>query len=494
MNNISNKINGTFTISVNDREHPNMVVASGLSNVFGQSSVTSLCDTVKVYNSPTPVAIDDVGYGVASASTSNVTAVDYGVKSDEHGEYFYMKKTWTFAQGQIPGTISKLAVFSDDGTMYAAALLKDADGRLDPVRPMFAPKVDISYESKWHFKQGDNFTTGIPVYFSEAGMINVKTNMADKNDPSSYQNMDKPLSISSVELFSDAITTNDTKPTDSLGVVDKLDYSIEHIVGKFGVYGQKLNLILPKDKYISDTPIASVVVTTTRGKWQLGFEPALEKPLLSKRLISLNIPFLHGTQSEAGDFVVTGNPGALGSIFTRLLGSTYDISTRTIKYDSTGVISVESEKTVDEDTTAEPPVEAGTVITTADVPAYFGTVDAVSNAFSFVVPSDTTVNVLLGDSNNPSDYYKVAKVGTVASISTAGHLTVTVDGIEFSEETVVFTAGDNVSIKVAGETLVISNLSKATSYTTEASTSVVNAAVLLVGGLDVSTDSSFIVY
>ena len=494
MNNISNNINGTFTISVNDREHPNMVVASGLSNVFGQSSVTSLCDTVKVYNSPTPVAIDDVGYGVASATTSNVTAVDYGVKSDENGEYFYMKKTWTFAQGQIPGTISKLAVFSDDGTMYAAALLKDEEGRLDPVRPMFAPKVDISYESKWHFKQGDNFTTGIPVYFSEAGMINVKTNMADKNDPSSYQNMDKPLSITSVELFSDVITTNDTTPTQSLGVVDNIDYDVEHIDGQFGVYGQKLNLILPKDKYISDTPIASIVVTTTRGKWQLGFEPALEKPLLSKRLISLNIPFLHGTQSEAGDFVVTGNPGALDSIFTQLLGSTYDISTRTIKYDGVGIIEVESEKVIEEDLDSEPPVEAGVETVITDTPAYFGTVDVASNAFLFVVPADTTVNVLLGDSNNPSDYYKVAKAGTVASISTSGHLIVTVDGIEFSEETVVFTAGDNVSIKVAGETLVISNLSKATSYTTEASTSVVDANVLLVGGIDVSAESSFIVY
>ena len=471
-----------------------MVVASGLSNVFGQSSVTSLCDTVKVYNNPTPVAIDDVGYGVASASTSNVTAVDYGVKSDENGEYFYMKKTWTFAQGQIPGTISKLAVFSDDGTMYAAALLKDEHGQLDPVRPMFAPKVDISYESKWHFKQGDNFTTGIPVYFSEAGMINVKTNMADKNDPSSYQNMDKPLSITSVELFSDDITTNDTTPTQSLGVVDNIDYDVEHIVGQFGVYGQKLNLILPKDKYISDTPIASIVVTTTRGKWQLGFEPALEKPLLSKRLISLSIPFLHGTQTEAGDFEVTGNPGALDSIFTQLLASTYDISTRTIKYDSTGIIQIQSEEIIEEDLAAEPPVEAGVETVSADVPAYFGTVDTVTSAFTFVVPSTDTVNVLLGNSNDPSDYFKVVKVGTVATITAGGHLNVTVDGVEFSEETVLFTAGDNVSVAISGQTLVISNLSKATTYTTEASDSVVDADVLLVGALDVPSESSFIVY
>lgn len=494
MNNISNKINGTFTISIDGREHPNMVVATGLSNIFRQNTIDSLCATVKVYDNPAPVNINDVGYANPSATTSNITAVDYGVKSDEFGEYFYMKKTWTFAQGQIPGTISKLAVFSDDGTMYAAALLKDEEGRLDPVRPMFAPKVDISYESKWHFKQGDNFTTGVPVYFSEAGMITVKTNMADKNDPTSYQNMDKPLSITGVELFSDAITANDTKPQTSLGVVDAADFTIEHIDGQFGVYGQKLNLTLPKDKYISDTPIASILVTTTRGKWQLGFEPALEKPLLSKRLISLNIPFLHGTQSETGEFEVTGNPGALDSIFTQLLGSTYDISTRTIKYDGVGIIEVESENVIEEDLTAEPPVEAGVETVVTDTPAYFGTVDTVSNAFSFVVPADITVNVLLGDSNNPSDYYKVAKVGTVASISTAGHLTVTVDGIEFSEETVVFTAGDNVSIEVAGETLVISNLSKATSYTTEASTSVVDATVLLVGGIDVSAESSFIVY
>ena len=494
MNNISKKINGVFTISIDGREHPNLVVATGLSNVFRQNSIDSLCDTVKVYNSPTPVNISDVGYGTASATSANVTAVDYGVNSDVNGEYFYMKKTWTFAQGQIPGTISKLAVFSDDGTMYAAALLKDAEGRLDPVRPMFAPKVDISYESKWHFKQGDNFTTGTPVYFSEAGMINVKTNMADKNDPTSYQNMDKPLSITGVELFSDAITTNDTKPTASLGIVDGVDYSIEHIDGQFGVYGQKLNLTLPKDKYISDTPIASIVVTTTRGKWQLGFEPALEKPLLSKRLISLNIPFLHGTQSEAGDFVVTGNPGALGSIFTRLLGSTYDISTRTIKYDGVGIIEVESEKVIEEDLAAEPPVEAGVETVSADVPAYFGTVDTVTSAFTFVVPSTDTVNVLLGNSNDPSDYFKVVKVGTVATITAGGHLNVTVDGVEFSEETVLFTAGDNVSVAISGQTLVISNLSKATTYTTEASDSVVDADVLLVGALDVPSESSFIVY
>lgn len=494
MNNISNKINGTFTISIDGREHPNMVVATGLSNIFRQNTIDSLCATVKVYNNPTPVSINDVGYASPSATTSNITAVDYGVKSDEYGEYFYMKKTWTFAQGQIPGTISKLAVFSDDGTMYAAALLKDEQGRLDPVRPMFAPKVDISYESKWHFKQGDNFTTGVPVYFSEAGMITVKTNMADKNDPTSYQNMDKPLSITGVELFSDAITANDTKPQASLGVVDADDFTIEHIDGQFGVYGQKLNLTLPKDKYISDTPIASILVTTTRGKWQLGFEPALEKPLLSKRLISLNIPFLHGTQSETGEFEVTGNPGALDSIFTQLLGSTYDISTRTIKYDGVGIIEVESEKVIEEDLDSEPPVEAGVETVVTDTPAYFGVIDTVTNVFSFVVPATESVKVLLGDSTNPSDYFKNTKVGTIATIVNGGQIVTTVDGIEFTDETVLFTAGDNVSVAISGQSLVVTNLSKAQSYTTEPSDTVVDATVLLVGGVDVQPLSSFIVY
>lgn len=494
MNNISKKINGVFTISINDREHPNLVVATGLSNIFSTNSITSLCDSVKVYNSPTPVTIDDVGYGVASATSSNVTAVDYGVKSDVNGEYFYMKKTWTFAQGQIPGTISKLAVFSDDGTMYAAALLKDEEGRLDPVRPMFAPKVDISYESKWHFKQGDNFTTGTPVYFSEAGMINVKTNMADKNAPASYQNMDKPLRITTVELFSDAITANDTAPVASLGVVDTIDYNVENIVGQFGAYGQKLNLVLPKDKYISNTPISSIVVTTTRGKWQLGFEPALEKPLLSKRLISLNIPFLHGTQSESGDFKVTGNPGALGSIFSALPGGIYDVSTRTLSYDGVTVVPVESEQIIEEDLVAEPPVKAGVETVITNVPGYFGKVAADNNEYTFVVPTVTTVHVLLGDAETPIDYFKNEKVGTIVKIAAAGNLIVVVDGIEFVEESVTFAVGDNVSVAVVGQTIKIRNLSKATQYTTHASDAVVTADAMFVGAMNVVDPSSFIVY
>ena len=494
MNNISKKINGVFTISIDNREHPNLVVARGLSNIFGTGDITSLCDSVKVYDNPNPVNIADVGYGVAAATSSNITAVDYGVKSDEHGEYFYMKKTWTFAQGQIPGTISKLAVFSSDGTMYAAALLKNEAGQLDPVRPMFAPKVDISYESKWHFKQGDNYTVGTPVYFSEAGMITVKTNMADKNDPTSYQSMDKPLRITEVELFSDAITTNDSIPTASLGVVDIPDYTVEHISGQFGVYGQKLDLILPKDKYISNTPISSIVVTTTRGKWQLGFEPALEKPLLSKRRISLSIPFLHGTQTEAGDFEVTGNPGALDSIFTSLLASTYDISTRTIEYDTIGNIQIESEKVVLEDLEAEPPVEASVTVVTTDVPGYFGKIKPEVTSYIFVVPTSQPIHLLLGDKSDPNEYFKNDKTGTVVEITPAGHLTATIDGIEFSEETMTFTTGDNVTVTVVNQTLVITNLSKATTYTTEASASVVDANVLLVGAINVQTDTSFIVY
>lgn len=494
MNNISNNINGVFTINIGNREYPNMVVATGLSKIFGESTVTSLCDSVKVYNSPTPVTIDDVGYGVEAASTSNVTAVDYGVKSDVHGEYFYMKKTWTFAQGQIPGTISKLAVFSDDGTMYAAALLKDEEGRLDPVRPMFAPKVDISYESKWHFKQGDNYTTGIPVYFSEAGMINVKTNMADKNDPTSYQSMDKPLSITAVELFSDPIAPNDTKPLESLGVVDPEDYEVDHVVGDFGVYGQKLNLTLPKDKYINDDPIASLVITTTRGKWQVGFEPALEKPTLSKRLITLNIPFLHGTQLESGEFEVTGNPGALGSIFSKLVSSTYDISTRTLTYDDVGFVTVESEQIIEEDLVAEPPVEAGVETITTEVPAYFGKVITGYDMATLVVPVTGTVHALMGDSDDPNTYFDLQQTGTVIKITADASLVAVVDGVEFVEDTVAFTAGDNISITKVGQTVTIRNLSKATLYTTEASASVVDANVLLVGAVDVQPASSFIVY
>ena len=138
MSNFVKQINGAFTVSVDGRVHPNLVVASGLSNVFGDTQVASLCETLKVFNDDTEVQIGDTDYLSPVATSSNVTDTVYGVSGDGNSDYFYMKKTWTFYQGQIQGVINKLAVYSDDGSLYAAALLKNAAGEIDPVRPLFA--------------------------------------------------------------------------------------------------------------------------------------------------------------------------------------------------------------------------------------------------------------------------------------------------------------------------------------------------------------------
>lgn len=494
MNDISKKINGVFTINVGGVEYPNLVVATGLSNIFRQNGIGSLCDTLKVYNQPEPVTFNDVGYGAAAASTANITAVDYGVSSDANGEYFYMKKTWTFAQGQIPGTISKLAVFSDDGSMYAAALLRNEAGELDPVRPLFAPKVDISYESKWHFEEDESYTAGTPVYFSEAGMITVKTNMANKNDPSSYQNMDQPLSITSVELFSDGITANNAAPTESLGVVDLVDYNVDYIDGRFGAYGQILHLVLPKDKYINNLPISSIVISTTRGHWQFGFEPSLEKPLLSKRRISLSIPFLHGIISETGDFTATGNPGAIDSIFSTLLSSTYNISTRTLTYNGVGTVDVERIEVVPGDPVAEPPTDDYIQTVVDVIPGYFGEVQQIDAPFSFVVPASQTIKLLLGNHSNLNDYFTVSLQGTMVDITANQILSGRVDDTEFEVPEVTFSAGDNVTINITPTSVLINNTSKATSYTTTSSLSAAQSTKLFIGSIDAIQTASFIVY
>lgn len=388
MSNFFKQINGVFTISIDGKQHPNLVVASGLSNIFADTQITSLCDTLKVFNDDAEVQFSDSDYLSPVATSSNVTDTQFGVTGDGVTDYFFMKKTWTFFQGQITGIINKLAVYSDDGTLYAAALLKNEAGELDPVRPLFAPKVEITYESRWHFKQDANYTTGTPVYFSEAGMVVIKTNMADKNDPVTYENMNKPFRITDVELFSDAITTNDGAPAVSLGKVDETDYTIQYVNGDFGAYGQYLNILLPKDKYINDTPIASMVITTSRGKWQVGFEAALEKPTLSKREISLTIPFVHGSVTTDGNFELTGNPDAINSIFSELVNSTYNISIREVTYDGTGTSLISPDGVA-------APVETA---------AYFGSLKTKDKDVTIVAPSSDTLLVVAGPSSDVESY------------------------------------------------------------------------------------------
>lgn len=465
MSNFVRQINGVFTVKIDGHEHPNLVVDSGLSNIFKESSIASLCETLKVFNDDTEVAGTDTSYLSPVASSSNITNTVYGVSGTGASDYFFMKRTWTFSRGQIAGVINKLAVYSDDGSLYAAALLKTPEGVLDPVRPLFAPKVEITYESRWHFKQGDSYTNGTPVYFSDAGLVIVKTNMASKNDEATYSKMNEPFKILSVELFSDAITTDDSSPVASLAVVDPEDYSVTYIDNQFGVFGQKLNLVLPKTKYINDLPIASLVITTTRGKWQLGFEDALEKPTLSKREIQINVPFIHGTVSPEGVITPSGNPDAIDSIFTSLLNSTYSVSTRVLTYDDVGMINT-------------------------DVPAFFGALKSVSEPITFRVPTEGVVTVALGQSDDIETYVDGVVEGILIEVSVDGGLGGFVEDVVIADPAITFAADDVVVVTVANGIATVENTSQALTYSTSSATSFVSAPAFAKVGVTAATVGS----
>lgn len=470
MSNFVRQINGVFTVKIDGQEHPNLVVDNGLSNIFKESNIASLCETLKVFNDDAEVVGTDTSYLSPVASSSNITNTTYGVSGTGASDYFFMKRTWTFSRGQIAGVINKLAVYSDDGSLYAAALLKTPEGELDPVRPLFAPKVEITYESRWHFKQGDSYTIGTPVYFSDAGMVIVKTNMASKNDQTTYNKMNEPFKILSVELFSDAITTDDSAPVASLSIVDPEDYTVTYIDNQFGVFGQKLNLVLPKAKYINDLPIASLVITTTRGKWQLGFEDALEKPTLSKREIQINVPFIHGTVSVDGVITPTGNPDAIDSIFTSILNSAYSVSTRTLTYDDIGMVNT-------------------------DVPAFFGTLKSIVQPVTFNVPESGVVNIIMGEVEDVESYLDGTVEGVMLEVSVAGGLVGFVEDVAIIDADMTFAMGNIVTVSVLNGIVTIENTSQATAYsTTVATTFTTVPTVAKIGMTSAVIGSSLIVY
>lgn len=468
MSNFVKKINGLFTISVDDKEYPNLVVDSGLSNIFKKSDITSLCQTLKVYDDSTEVAPGDTTYANPSASSANVTSTQYGVSGTGTSDYFYMKRTWTFYRGQIEGVISKLAVFSDDGTLYAAALLRTPEGELDPVRPLYAPKVEITYESRWHFKQGDNYTIGTPVYFSAEGLVIVKTNMASKNSQFSYNRMNEPFTVTGVELFSDDITTDDTAPVESLGLVSAVDYSVTYI-DDFNVFGQRLTIVLPETKYINDLPIATIVVTTTRGKWQLGFEGGIAKPTLSKREVEITVPFIHGTVSATGEIIPTGNPDAIDSIFSSLQNATYDVSSREMRYTGSGDV--------------------------LGVPSYFGNLKNANTQIQVRVPDSGIITIAMGLSDNIETYLDGTVEGVLLKIQSLETLTGSVENTVIDAPNMLFAAGDIAAISVINGVVTIENLNESTKFETEpASTFTSLPSEVILGAINVTSGSSLVIY
>lgn len=469
MNNLIGQINGVFTISVDGKEHPNLVVNSGLANIFQQSTIASLCHTLKVFDDETEVLPADTDFTVPLASSTNITNTVYGVSGTGVGDYFYMKRTWTFARGQIEGVLSKLAVYSDDGSLYAAALLKDENGDLDPVRPLFAPKVEVTYESRWHFKQDESYTIGTPVFFSDSGLVMVKSNRAAKNDSATYNMLDEPFKVLSVELFSDTITSDDSEPLLSLGAVDSVDYDVTYL-DSFGVYGQTLNLTLPKSKYINDLPIATIVILTTRGKWQFGFDAPIAKPTLSKREIRISLPFLHGTVDASGIVTPTGNPEAIGSIYSELKNSTYNVSTRVLTYDGTGTIA-------------------------PDLAGYSGKLLSTVNEFNFIVPDSGTVVLAFGQSALLNDYLGTGVTGIVLKCVVGATVTGYVESEVINDATLTMSPNDSIQVTIHNGLVSIENITQMTAYTTSAASSfITKPASALIGMIDVAPTSSVIVY
>lgn len=449
---------GIFTISIDGVPRANMVVAQGLSNIFSKTGVSNLLHTLKVYDDDAEVTLEDTAYLNLLAASTNISDITSGLGGDEDGDYFFLKKTWSFFQGAIDGIIRKVAIFSDDETLYSAALLKDADGNPDPVQPMYAPRVDITYESRWMFRQDELYTVGRETDFNEAGTVMVKYNMGDALNDAGPQALDKPYEVLSVELYSDAITDYTMLPTMLRDTVDPMHWSTTPTAAQFGVYGQILKLDLPNDAYKNDDPIATIVIRTTRGIRQIGFEPPLQKPAISQRAISMAFPYVHAIVDENGVIVPTGNVDAIGSIFSDLINATYNVSLREITYDGIGTVT---------DTSGEEPVERA---------GFYGQIEDDAQSHQVVVISTDTIHALYGSSTDLNTYLAASYAGIGAEITAGQTLKGVVDGTPFEDPNMVFEEGDRIDLRIRGGILTVSNISKGVVFDTPQSADFIDSA------------------
>lgn len=294
-----NKNKGVYSVYSVDSEgsetllhnQNNIIPNNGLDLICSSGSET-LIHTCVVSADSTEVTQTTNQIPTIVATTSNVLSRDYGAQDSE--PYFYWHRTtFEFSPGAANGNLTKIGITNSSGSVFSVSLFKDAEGKPTTIQPIDNERLKVVYEHRVYIEPEDVIVKTVDVYKDKSVEFTFTIRPAWINRSTVAQNLNRGLYIESYSHGSDRPLIAYTGPIGSVASTPSEYYSYENGISASsyinGSHVRNYSLNLGYNGFNTNSKgISSFMFTTSRGCYQIGIDPPLQKD--NSQHIFINFP------------------------------------------------------------------------------------------------------------------------------------------------------------------------------------------------------------
>lgn len=271
----------------------NLVVDNGLDliNNSGSSEILYTCvvssDTSQIspYTNQIPSIV---------ASSSNRIASSYG-SSDSPPFFYWYRVTFEFDAGAANGNLTKVGITNSSGSLFSVAMFKDPEGNPTTIQPISNERLRVVYDYKVYVAVSDVVIEDVKVFKNSDNLYKITIRPAAVNSAEIARDLHRGLFITnyygnySLNAYRGNIGKITSTPSELLFRKDDAFTPQPYTNGDF-VKFFKTNISLNEFNHASG--ISSFLFSTSRGAYQIQFEPPLIKN--NNQIMNIKLPITSG--------------------------------------------------------------------------------------------------------------------------------------------------------------------------------------------------------
>lgn len=265
----------------------NLVVDSGI-DLINRSGDSVILHTCIVSSDNTAITSTTNSIPGIVARTSTRMHDTYGAQ-DSAPYYLWYRTTFEFGVGAANGNLTKVGITDSSGTLFSVAMFRDNEGQPVTIQPMERERLRVVYEYRVYISTEDVVFSDVQVFPQRDELYKITIRPADITSGSLAQYLDRGLYITyDLDAYLGNIAPITTSPNNRVQTKDGFrsksytngDHSRTYLLS--GGYSD----------FNHSEGIASMRIRTSRGNYQVGFNPPLKKT--NQELLNLSFTIVTG--------------------------------------------------------------------------------------------------------------------------------------------------------------------------------------------------------
>lgn len=272
----------------------NLVVDNGLDliNTAGSGEILHTCVVSSDTSQITPTTNQIPG---VVASTSSKIASTYG-SSDVAPFYYWYRITFEFAAGAANGNLTKVGITNSSGSLFSVAMFKDPEGNPTTIQPMTNERLRVVYDYKVYINSTDVVLEDVKIFKNSDNLYKITIRPASINSATMARDLNKGLFITdyysgnySLSAYRGKIGKITSTPSDYLF---QKNNALNAQAYTNGDYIKFFSISLGHNEFNHTSGISSLLFSTSRGAYQIQFEPPLIKN--DTQIMNIKLPITSG--------------------------------------------------------------------------------------------------------------------------------------------------------------------------------------------------------